>query len=81
MTDAPPETVRCPCGNGEARRLTDSTRHTTPHGAFRSETFHYRHAACHVGGAIIVMRDRALRKGPLFHPARYGVGASDGGDR
>lgn len=64
----PPETTPCPCGAGHAERVHASGN--------RGHVEHYyRHRGCPYGGTVVVVNGALCRRvGPVFQPARYGVG-------
>jgi len=76
MTDAAPEAVKCPCGNGYAeRRKTPITEKIASPGKAergRRITVLYRHDGCPVGGHLVVEDGDVVRRaGPLFTADRY----------
>lgn len=90
MTADVPESVPCVCGSGDAEQTTQPVSEPyTFDASKRAIHHHYKHTGCPYGGTIVTV-DGALyrRVGPVFQPARYGLGnvpsvrlATDGGER
>lgn len=67
---AVPETIACPCGNGDAeRRKTPMIERANADGGKvkRQYVWHYRHQGCPIGGEVVTVDGLVKsRQGPLF---------------